>query len=56
MAKDIAEEVPERGRTTVASRFLIEFVTAQPPTGVKPLSEASYDRLLAISHHITNFG
>ena len=40
----------------MASRFLIEFVTAQPPTGVKPLSDASYENLLAISHHITNFG
>jgi hypothetical protein len=56
VAKNIAEEIPERSRTALASRFLIEFVAAQPPDGESGLSEATYDRLLAISHHITNFG
>jgi hypothetical protein len=56
VAKDIASEIPERSRTALASRFLIEFVATQPPNGTRPLSDATYDRLLAISHHIINFG
>lgn len=32
----------------VSSRFLIEYVAAQPPTGLRPMSLAVYDRLIAI--------
>lgn len=42
--------------TGVASRFLIEYVTAVPPTGAQPLSVCTYDRLLAYAKEIVEFG
>lgn len=56
IVNDLEKEIPERGRTSIASRFLIEYVAATPPQGERELSLATLDRLLAISHHIANFG
>jgi hypothetical protein len=56
MVTELEKEIPERARTSTASRFLIEYVAATPPQGSRELSLATFDRLLAISHHIANFG
>lgn len=56
MVAELTKEIPERARVAIASRFLIEYVAASPPKGSRELSGATYDRLLAISHHVANFG
>jgi hypothetical protein len=56
MVTELEKEIPERARTAIASRFLIEYVAATPLQGNRELSLAAFDRLLAISHHIANFG
>src|SRR4026209_199768 len=40
----------------MASRFVIEYVVAQLPLGVRPLSMDFYDRLQGIANHLVNFG
>jgi hypothetical protein len=56
MVTELESEIPERARTAIASRFLIEYVAATPSQGNRELSVATFDWLLAIAHHITNFG
>ncbi len=40
----------------LATRFLIEYLAANPPLGKHPISLASFDRLQAISFEIIRFG
>jgi hypothetical protein len=56
MISTLREEMPRLAKTNLASRFLTEYVAAKPPSGTGELSLAAYDRLIAISHHIINFG
>jgi hypothetical protein len=42
--------------TAIANRFLIECVTALPPTGGRPLGVGLYDELLAIANQIVQYG
>lgn len=56
MVEKLQEETPVQNATVVAGRFLIEYITAQPPDGLRPISMSVYDRLLALAWHITNFG
>lgn len=42
------EEYNDLNRTSLALKFFIEYVTAQPPTGNKPLGIGQYEELLAI--------
>jgi hypothetical protein len=50
------KEMPELNRAALASRFLIEYVAARPPRGIRPISLSVYDRLMAISSEIVNLG
>ena len=43
-------------RACVASRFVIESVATQPPTGSRALSMSMYDRLLAMASEIEYYG
>lgn len=43
-------------KTSVANRFLIEFVTAISPSGTEPLSVGPYDELIALASEIVQFG
>jgi hypothetical protein len=56
MVEDLRKEIPERSGAALASRFVIEFVVAQPPNGVRPISLSVYDRLQALASEIVNFG
>lgn len=56
MIEKLQEEVPKQSATVIAGRFLIEYITTQPPKGLRPVSMSVYDRLLALAWHITNFG
>ncbi len=56
MVERMREEMPELNDASIASRFLIEYVSARPPQGMKPISLAIYDRLLATASEIANWG
>ncbi len=53
-AERLREELPNAAAAGVASRFLIEYVTARPPHGNHPFSISAYDRMLAIAKEIVN--
>ncbi|MCK4782550.1 MAG: hypothetical protein KAV87_02285 [Desulfobacteraceae bacterium] len=42
--------------TSISTRTLIEFIAAEPPKGKQCVSVDEFDRLLAIAHHIFNWG
>jgi hypothetical protein len=42
--------------TAIANRFIIELVTASPPSGREQFSLESYDRLIALANRIVEFG
>jgi hypothetical protein len=52
----IAKEFKEINEAAVASRFVIEYIAAQPPKGLRPMSYSIYDQLQAIGNHIISFG
>ena len=56
VVKKLGEEFPQIARTALASRFLIEYSAAQPPTGLRAVSLSSYDEMMAVAHHIIGFG
>lgn len=56
MIETLSKELPERHKAALASRFVIEYVVAQPPTGIRPFSLTVYDRLQALASQIVNFG
>jgi hypothetical protein len=56
VVKQLGEEFPQIARTALASRFLIEYSAAQPPTGLRAISLASYDEMMAVAHHVIGFG
>ena len=56
MVVRLSVELPELAEAAVAGRFLIEYVAARPPKGVRPISLSVYDRLLALASHLTSFG
>lgn len=53
---NIQEEMAKNNAAAVASRFVIEYVVTQPPSGNTPLSLSIYDHLQAIAYQIINFG
>lgn len=56
IATDIATRTGALATASLASRFLLEYVAAQPPTGSRPLSLTVYDELMAIASSIISFG
>ena len=52
----LAKEFKEINEAAIASRFVIEYIAAQPPNGLRPMSYSVYDQLQAIATHIINFG
>jgi hypothetical protein len=49
MAERLRREHSQSAAAAVASRFLLEYVSARPPSGDRPFSMAVYDRLLALA-------
>jgi hypothetical protein len=54
--KSIQDDFAEINHVSMASRFVIEYVTASPPAGLRPMSLSVYDRLQALSSRIVNSG
>lgn len=56
MVEQLSRETPELTNAAMASRFIIEYVAARPPTGLRPISLSVYDRLQALASHVIGFG
>jgi len=56
MVEKLCGEMPERYKAGLASRFVIEYVVARPPAGIRPFSLSVYDRLQALASQVVNFG
>src|ERR1017187_9542549 len=56
MLSRIQKEISDQAGIAVASRFLIEYIAARPPVGIRPISLSVYDRLTALATNILNFG
>lgn len=56
MIERLSKELPELATTAMASRFLIEYVAACLPQGLRPISLSVYDRLMALTSHMIAFG
>jgi hypothetical protein len=52
----LARETPEVSLSMICVRFLIEYVTAVPPAGTRPLTLAVFDRMLALAAEILDAG
>lgn len=56
MIAQLEKESPRDTLTVISNRFIIEFVIAQPPTGLRPSSMSVYDRLQALASLIIDYG
>lgn len=56
LAAEYAKEGRERGIASVAIRFLIEYVAARPPEGIRPFSLSVFDELMAMAATTIHFG
>lgn len=54
--KEVSDGLAEQSEAAVAGRFLIEYVAARPPKGLRPMSLGVYDALLARAAIITTYG
>lgn len=52
----LAKTAGEVATAAIATRFVIEYVAARPPTGMRPISVSVLDRLLAYAKYIHVFG
>ena len=53
---NLTDEIPKHAETAMANRFLIEFIVARPPQGLRPMSYSVYDHLMALASRIIYFG
>ena len=56
LLEGMRRELPDATQVSVALRFLIEYVAARSPRGLRRFSIASYDRLVAIANQIVSRG
>lgn len=52
IVEQLREEIPRSSALALGSRFLIEYVAARPPNGIRPVSLSVYDRLVALADQI----
>lgn len=56
MAEKLRQEIPETNETALASRFLIEYVAASPPKGLRPINLALHEKLLVACSTLIGWG
>lgn len=56
MVVRLREEMPELMSASMASRLLIEYFSARPPQGERPIGLADYDWLLATASEVVEWG
>lgn len=54
VVEDLQRNLTRLSGALVSSRFLLEYVAARPPAGLRPVSLAVYDRILAIASEIVD--
>jgi hypothetical protein len=54
--QDTSKDLSDSSEAAVAGRFLIEYVSAQPPSGLRTMSLSVYDALLARAAVIAGYG
>lgn len=52
----LLEDVPRRAAASIATRFLVEHVVAEPPLGSRLLNDLEFDWILALAHQIVTLG
>lgn len=55
LVRSLSEELPEIHKAALATRFVIEYVAARPPNGLRPMSLDAYDQLQALASQIINW-
>lgn len=56
MVKKLSKEIPEFSIAAIANRYIIEYVVARPPSGLRPISLSVYDKLMVLASLIFDFG
>lgn len=56
LVTSLIKESPRLSSASIANRFLIEYVTAQPPTGTEQMSLGLYDELMALAGELQHWG
>jgi hypothetical protein len=54
--KTLRKKTQEQSITAISSRFLIEYISANPPNGLRKISMSVYDELLSIAALLSNLG
>jgi hypothetical protein len=55
VATGTGKKITELAHSALASRFLVEYVAACPPSGLRPISLNIYDELRVLAHHLINY-
>lgn len=55
LMEQLNRQIPEINEAALSSRFLIEYVVARPPNGLRPMSLSLYDELLALASEIVGW-
>jgi hypothetical protein len=55
VATRTGKKITELAHSALASRFLVEYVAACPPRGLRPISFDTYDELRVLAHHLINY-
>jgi len=55
MIEQLGKKMPELANVGLASRLLVEYFAAQPPSGLRPISLDVYDELRAWAYHCINY-
>lgn len=53
---EVKKKFPEHSTVRMANRFIIEYISACPPKGFRPISFEVYDDLLALAKTIIDYG
>lgn len=56
VVRNLQKELPLISQTALASRFLIEYVVARPPSGLRRISDGFNDQLRGLAYEIITFG
>lgn len=55
LVKQLGTRIPELAHAGLASRLLVEYLVARPPSGLREISLDVYDELRAWAHHSVNY-
>jgi hypothetical protein len=56
LAGRFVSEQPNQALSALSCRFLIEYITARPPSGLRPFSLTVFDRLMALASELVLLG